>query len=548
MSTLSARRIAVMVAVFVAAMSLASAVSDVQKLTAASSDSQVVIEWVNPTIEADFQGALVLVRAGAPVGDVPSTGAAYLVGEAIGASTVSCNASSLVSSCTVSGLDNGTSYHFKVFTHDSALSYSSGIAVAGLPRAASDVKWSFSTEASALNPTGAVSGRSVVAIGNDGLLHRMSEANGSRGNWVPPVVGGAVQSRPMVGDLNPGGAADDTAFASAQNGFLYRYSLADDAALDAAANVVSDAGCAGGILQSGPVIVVDAFDGNSNNNDNVVIQATRCGDVNGDGTLNDNKIMLYSHDLSTLYASYAGGAGGLGISNATPYVLYRDTANNVVYVPVHDGGGTSLLVLEVDSTPSFQVFSTISGIGDIDASPAMFRKGSDPLMVLGNTTGSIYLYLALVQSAGPGTPLVQRDSLNAGDGGVKAVAASTAIGLGGNLYDHWVVWSTDTKVHGVLVPPNGAFEISTLWHADIASASAPLVLRNVRTSGDVLMYVGGANGMLYELNATNGAVSRSWSLAPGTTVGDPTFDYNDGIHQGIVVGTTAGTIHWVPIN
>ncbi|MFN7967307.1 MAG: hypothetical protein U0V87_16640 [Acidobacteriota bacterium] len=548
MSRLSARRFAAVLVALVAGMSQASAITDVQKLTAASSDARVVIEWANPAAEADLQGVLVLARAGAPVGDVPTTGAAYLQGDTIGASTVRCNVSSPVSSCTIGGLTNGTSYYFKLFTRDTSLNYSAGVDVAASPRASSDVRWSFATAASALNPTGAISGRSVVGIGNDGLLHRMSEADGTRGNWTPPLVGGAVQSRPMVGDLNPGGAPDDTAFSSAQNGFLYRYSMADDAALDAARNVVVDAGCPGGMLQSGPVIIVDAFDGNSNNNDNVVIQATRCGDVNGDGTLNDNKILLYSHDLSTLYATYPSGAGSLGISNATPYVLYRDSANNVVYVPVHDAGGPSLLVLEIDSTPAFQVFSTISGIGDIDAPPAMFRKGTDPLMVVGNTTGNIYLYLALVQSAGPGTPLVQRDTLNAGDGGVKAVAASTAIPAGGNLFDHWVVWSTDTKVHGVMVPPNGAFESSTVWHANIASASAPLVLRNVRTPGDVLVYVGGANGTLYELNATNGSVLRSWSLAPGTTVGDPTFDYNDGVHQGIVVGTTAGTIHWVPIN
>lgn len=547
MAQLSARWSAAIGVALCGATSMAWAISDVDRLTAVSTSGQVQLEWINPT-DPNFQGVLVLGRVGGSVGDAPAPGQTYTPGDALGSSTVVCATGGVVASCTHSALTNGDTLYYRVFARDNSNSYSSGATTVGYPRASADIKWTFSTEASALNPSGAISGRSIVAIGNDGLLHRMAESNGERGAWVPQVLGSPVQSRPLVGDLNPGGVADDTAYLATQSGVLYRYSMADDATLDGSADIASAAGCSGGLLQAAPVVSLDAYDNNANGNDNVLIQATRCTDANSDGTFNDSRIMMYSHDLSTLHTSYDGGAGGLGISNAAPLLFYRDGSNSLVYVPVHDEGGESLVVLEIDSSPSFGLFSSTTGLGDIDTTPAIFKKGVDPLLVVGNTDGTMFLFLALVQIAGPGTDLTLRDTIAAADGGVKAVASSTAIGIGGNLYDHWVVWTTDSQVHGVLVPPSGNFEDSTLWTVNIPSPSAPVVLRNVRTPGDVLVYVGGANGTLYELNATNGLLSRSWTLVSGTTVGDPTFDYNDGVHQGIVAGTTAGTIHWVPIN
>jgi hypothetical protein len=523
------------------------AVGDVSKLTAASGDAQITLEWVNPAANT-YDGVLVLARAGASVTDQPVDGVAYLEGDSIGDSTVACVVTSTAHDCSYVGLTNGTRYHFKVFAYDSALQYSAGERTKARPHAASDLKWSFSSEASVLGAMGTIATRSVVAAGNDGLLHRMAQANGSRGNWTLPQLGTSIQSRPMVGNLNPSGAPDDTAYLSGQNGVLYRYSMDDLATLDGSRDVIAAAGCTSGLLQAGPVVLLDAYDSNSNNNDDVVIQATRCGDTNGDGTLNDNALVLLSHDLATVHNSYLGGADGLGISNGTPLALYRDTANHLIYVPLHDDGGESMVVLEVDSSPAFGLFSAITGIGDIDASPALFKKGVDPLMVVGNTTGTVYLYLAVIHSAGPGSPLLLRDSLTLADGAVKGVAVSTAIGLGGNLFDHWLVWSTDSQVHGMKVASNGMFDASTLWHFTVPNASAPIVLRNVQAAGDVKAYIGAADGKLYELNATTGAVTRSWVLEPGTVVGDPTFDYNDGVSQGITAGTTAGTIHWVPIN
>ncbi|MBP7145922.1 MAG: hypothetical protein KBD01_00145 [Acidobacteria bacterium] len=529
-------------ALLVVSVPVALAVGNVEKLTSASGDTIVTLEWSLPS-DPTFVGALVLARAGSPVADAPVDGQVYQVGDPIGSSTVVCQTTALEESCEDTSVSNGTVVHYKVFGRDATPNYASGVAIKGIPRSAAQVRWAVTTEASALGALGAVPGSYLVGTGNDALLHRMDENSGRNGPWDPPVLGGAAQGRPMVGDIVPG-TGDYTAFVSSQNGYLYRYSLDDSATLDGLRNVADEAGCTGGMLQSSAVAMIDAFDDNTNNNDNVLIQATRCGAT-------DNKIMLYSHDLGTYFDSYAGGADGLGISSATPIILYRHDANNLVYVPVDDDGGESLVVLSVDSGPSFPEppFAVLSSIGDVRCTPAMFLRNQDALMVVANTSGDLHLYLATVRTGSAGSPLYELGSYAGGDGPVKGVAASTTISVP-PLFENWVVWATDTLVHGIKVGGDGRFDALSYWEVAIAGASAPLVLRNVTTAGDVLAYVGAAGGMLYELNALNhGAVSRSWAVDDAAlTLGDPTFDYNDGSNQGIVIGSTGGTYHWVPIN
>ncbi|MFN7965476.1 MAG: hypothetical protein U0V87_07300 [Acidobacteriota bacterium] len=272
--------------------------------------------------------------------------------------------------------------------------------------------------------------------------------------------------------------------------------------------------------------------------------ATRCGAAN-------NKILMYSHDLATLRDSYNGG-GTLGISNGAPTIQYRDSANNLVYVGVRDDGGESIVVLEVNSTPAFNVpeYAVISGIGDIDAGLAIAKKGSDRILVAGNTTGDVYVYNALVASGGS---LLSLDSCTVAggcaqsDGAVRGVAPGNSIAENA-LWVNWIVWTTDSKVHGIKLLGDGTFDEATYWTTSIASPSAPIVLRDVTGGNDTYAYVGSSDGKLYEINATSGAVVRSWTVEAGTTIGTPTFDYNNGTNQGIVVGTTGGTYHWVKIN
>ncbi|RMG45742.1 MAG: hypothetical protein D6718_06650 [Acidobacteria bacterium] len=524
----------------------------VTKLTSASGDLQVTLEWVEPS-DTDLAGVLVLRKANSAVDADPVDGTTYNVGDVIGVGNeVVCKTTAGDGGCTDVTVVNDITYYYEAFAFDGNANYSTGTTTRGIPRAGTVVKWAYTTRSTTLAPVGAIPEVALVSTGNDRLLHKMAEADGTRGSWTPPTLSGTVQARPSVGDLNygTGNPADYRAYLSAQDGALYRYDLSDSSASPDTRDVVGDAGCSSGILQAGPVVMLNAVDSNSNEQDDVVIVATRCASTN-------NKVMMYSTDLSTLYDSYDGGAGGLGIANAPARILYDppiSSGNNLVYVPVRADGGESLVVLEVDTDGTMAQFtsspySTVTGIGDIDAQPELVQRGPVWLLLVGNTSGTIYSFSATQRTgSNPGDPLQQLDSYSTSDGPVKGIEAATSRAIGGGQYENWVVWTTDGTVHGIKLGGLGTFDTSSYWSVSIPGPSAPIVLRYVGGTNNTLAYVGSSNGKLYEIDATTGTIERQWLIESGKTVGDPTFDYNDGTNQGIVVGTTSGTIHWVRLN
>ncbi|GEM_PF-1622105 len=532
-----------------------TAPSNVSKVTSSSGDSSVTSNWVNPS--SDYSGTLVVRRAAAAVNAAPTDGTTYTPGDSLGSGNdVVCVTSGVTASCADTSVTNGTVYYYKAFAFDASKNYAGGVEIQGFPRATTNFKWAYTTSASVLAPSGTIAGTYVVTAGNDRLVHRMAEADGARGSWEPPVLGGNAQARPMVGDINPGGAADNVAFINAQDGYVYRYGLSDGV-LDGSRNATGDAGCSSGLLQGSPAIMLNAYDSNSNADDDVVIVGTRCGAA-------DNKVLIYDHALSGApLDTYDGDEDGdgtgadLGIINGAPKIYYRDSANNLVYVPVRSDGadGESLLVLSVGAGPTIEspVYSETTGLGDIDTTPEVFTfgTGTDVRVVFGSTAGVIYYYDGINRTGGASSPLVQKDTYtpSPSDGAVKAVSVSGRVPNGSGGFDHWVVWSTDGKVHGIRASNGGAeLTTSTYWSATVAGASAPLVLRNVDGSNNTVAYVGSSDGNLYELNATDGSVLRSWTLESGKTIGDPTFDYNTGSNQGVVAGSSSGAIHWVKIN
>jgi hypothetical protein len=94
-------------------------------------DSRVGLGWQNPA-DSDTYGTLIL-RNTVPVTDAPRSGFGYSPGYTIGTSTVayrSAGYAPLSSEVfTDSGLVNGTSYYYKIFTLDQSYNYSSGLPV-----------------------------------------------------------------------------------------------------------------------------------------------------------------------------------------------------------------------------------------------------------------------------------------------------------------------------------------------------------------------------------------------------------------------------------
>ena len=100
--------------------------------TATAGNTQVALAWTNPG-DADLGTIVVLRRATSAVGDTPTEGATYTVGNTIGASTVACVVTAPTASCTDTGLSNGTVYHYKVFARDANGNYATGAVPTGSP-------------------------------------------------------------------------------------------------------------------------------------------------------------------------------------------------------------------------------------------------------------------------------------------------------------------------------------------------------------------------------------------------------------------------------
>lgn len=100
--------------------------------TATPGSGQVALSWTNPG-DSDLGTIIVLRRATSAVGDTPTEGATYAVGNTIGSSTVACVVTAPAASCTDTGLTNGTSYNYKIFTRDVNGNYSTGVVPTGSP-------------------------------------------------------------------------------------------------------------------------------------------------------------------------------------------------------------------------------------------------------------------------------------------------------------------------------------------------------------------------------------------------------------------------------
>ena len=100
--------------------------------TATAGNAQVALAWTNPG-GADLGSIVVLRRATSAVGDTPTEGATYTVGNTIGSSTVACVVTAPATTCTDTGLTAGTAYHYKIFTRDVNGNYATGVVPTGSP-------------------------------------------------------------------------------------------------------------------------------------------------------------------------------------------------------------------------------------------------------------------------------------------------------------------------------------------------------------------------------------------------------------------------------
>jgi hypothetical protein len=97
--------------------------------------TRVTLNYTTPS-DVDISSVVVLVST-STITDIPVEGVVYTAGNTVGASTVGCVDNQVIASgmslCAVTGLTNGTTYHFKIFTKDSYGNYSAGSVPSGSP-------------------------------------------------------------------------------------------------------------------------------------------------------------------------------------------------------------------------------------------------------------------------------------------------------------------------------------------------------------------------------------------------------------------------------
>lgn len=523
-----------------------TAPSDVRLLTAATRTHLLTLEWED-SISPDAAGILILRKAGAPVDDRPEDGVAYTIGEIIGSGNQVVALAGIGAGTWIdSSLPPDIVYHYKAFAHDASFNYSPGIPTTGWPREI-PYFWTLATQGGNTTPPGPLRARYSLGANTDTWLFRMNSFSGEREDWEPYSLGSPAAGQPQVFLREP--PSGPMAYVSTRNGWLYQFQLDFSSHPTQSWDVLATAGCPGE-LRASPAVILDALDNNLIPGDDAVVQATACGP-------NDNRIIVFPFWLNQGPVVYDGN-GGLGPSFAAPAVFYPSDGKNLAYIPLQQNTnelplpGKSLVVLAVEATPdgtlSVEPYAVVRGKGDLGASPVVLQDLEGKAVVLaGNTAGELYLFDALARESGAGSPLLAIDSFSgaAGDGPVKGLSAARATGGDPAL---WVAWSTDTLVHAMKVGEDGRFDAASYRQRTLSAPSAPLALPCVNDRPSPLLYVGGGDGHLYELDPETAGLDllRQFAVDPGSTLSTPVYERISGF-QLVLVGSGSGRFHAIAV-
>lgn len=544
-------------------------VQNVTNLTAIPGSGQIAVSWQFPaaigTILEAYKGVLILRRQGAPVdkGSVP----ADLGGQPGLCTTVGTGTVVFVSNATstTSFVDdsadkcgspvNGNMYYYKVFAYDAAGYYSSNPSNLPSPRDGASTftaeagampnlsgttqrpLWMFGTHSNTLAPPG-IEPASQVDIGTD--TNQIFAVNSTTGQYLyPPVaLGGLIAGRMPILDAGSASIGRQVAYVASEDNYVY----AIDTVTGEILWLTEPGGSTTNLFEGGAAVQLKEFSAPGLPND-LVFVATR----NGASTAT-NRIYALDGNLGAVTWTHTGSAGtttALDIVSSTPMVDY---AHNSIWVTSHANGGANQPNLwRLDSLTGAVVYNGNFGGGDIDSS-ATLSANNDVLFVgtNGNTApqvdGRLYAINPLASTLPAVSPAVQGSSVAFYDDGSDGPVHGFPFVANFNS-PYTVVYTTNTQVHAV------SFNVSTntftkLWTTAVFSAPnlASCAARSCTLSAPVvsftqsMVYTGGSDGMLYELNLATGALSKSVvvDIFYPAVVGDPALDE---INQQIFVST-----------
>ncbi len=477
----------------------ASAPPPVGVLTVRAGDQQSRIEWINP---AGFANARLGYRSDGVYPTDPGDPLATFLDYVVTPGAASRD--------DVGHATNGT-FRWRAFVDAGGSLYSGPLSTQGRTFDTSgNVKWAYSTNATALATAGVLPGTSYYVVSNDRFLHGL--AAGAAGGswpqgppeWKPFAMNAPAQSRPTAVRLPATTVAGESSLAlvGSQDGRVYALSARTGDLLWASPVL-------GAAVQGGVSAIFRDFGAAHD----LVVVGTR--EPTGDSRL----VGLRLADGGIAWSfDNGGGASGIGVINGQPSV--DQAANRAYFASRRRGGGSSDTVwcLSFTGTSVAKVWSV--DVGDVDAS-LVVRNGA---VYVGNTTGQVY-------ALDPVDGSVLWGPLPTGDGPVKGLLWPEA-GTGRLFF------STTGQVHG------WAADGSPWWPGPISLANPSPVLV---VGGRVYVGSSSGNGSLWAIDTSSAATATSVPLGDPLVpkvVGAPT---RDSVNNSIVVGTDAGQVYDVAL-
>ena len=419
------------------------------------------------------------------------------------------------------GVALNTNYCYAVFVRDDLNTppWSPGrvVKARAFDADAGPVKWAYSTGATAVVPP-SVGLNGILLMSNDRTVHEVTRGSGGGvwpAGWVPRPLEGVAHSRsPVIPFGVPVGGANSILLAGDDRGWVQAVNAVNGQTVwarraDQLPEPATITGAPGAILQQ--------YGGNR---DLILVGSRR------NPTASHSDFLGLSLTLGQIMETFTGGGtpfqqlGPVSGAPAVDYALQR-----VYFASRRRTGGHTVWALDVGASSLTYAWSIDPG-GEFDTSPVL-RNGR---VYVGDTAGVIY-------------------SIRAADGS-----------------DVWSMSTSDGPVKGFLFPDRRNDNLifattSTVWSVrDTAGGLVPqwtwttsglnpsTVLYWPQTN---YVYVGGANGKLWQLDftypATDPSFAKSRILGDGTgQIGAPTLDIGVSPRL-LIVGSESGVLYGVEV-
>ncbi len=478
---------------------------NLQFFTARATSGQVKLEWLNPA--SGTQGVTRICRSTSGYPDPDTCTPIASRGGTLGA----------YDTFTDTGLSNGTTYYYTAFVDAGGGNFSGGRHVSARPfdTTASQVKWAYSSGATALAPSGVMPGAigtgGTWAVSNDRVLHAMNPTDlggdwpRSGGfSWTPLAMNGPAQARPPVVPTSAVSGASMVTFLGSEDGHAY----ASDAHTG---QLLWQSPSLGNILLASPSGMFTDFGG-----------AYDLLFIGSRDATNDNVMYMLDPSDGSILAQFDNGCGtnGMGIISSSATVDYA--TRRIYFASRSRVGGSpdTLWCLGFTNAGFTKIWS--KPYGDIDGAPVLLGGR----LYVGNNSGVVHAV-----DPADGSEIWH---FATGDGAVKGfVTPEYTASTPRKLY-----FSTTGTVWALT--DNGA-SASVLWSTGaIPGPSIPLA-----PFGESVLYVGSTDGRLYQLNSATGNIDTSVTLGDGTAaVGSPAMDH---INHVAYVGSESGAVYGVQL-